>query len=75
MTQKELLYIEDAIGHEKSIISICNIMIKSLKDNNLINYLKKEVRKHSTMVELLLQTLEDKSNEWSNINGKLFIDT
>ena len=63
MTQKELLYVEDAIKHEEGIINICNVMIKSLKDDNLISFLKKEVRKHITMYELLLRTLEDKANE------------
>ena len=32
MTQKELLYVEDAIGHEKSIISIVTETINNLKD-------------------------------------------
>ena len=63
MTQKELLYFEDAIKHEENIISICNIMVKSLKDDNLISFLKKQLRKHTTMYELLLKTLEEKANE------------
>jgi len=29
MTQKELLYVEDAIGHEKNIISISNIIFRT----------------------------------------------
>ena len=62
MTQKELLYFEDAIKHEENIINICNVMIKSLKDNNLITFLKKQVRKHTTMYELLLKTMEEKVN-------------
>lgn len=63
MTQKELLYMEDAINHEKSIIDICNNMLNNLKDSNLISFIKKEIRKHTTMYELLIQTMEDSINE------------
>lgn len=63
MTQKELLYMEDAINHEQSIISICNDLINNLKDDNLISFIKKEIRKHTTMYELLIQTMEDSINE------------
>ena len=63
MTEKELLYVEDAIKHEQSIIKICNIMVKSMKDDNLISFLKKQIRKHTSMYELLLKTMEDKTNE------------
>ena len=34
MTQKELLYVEDAIGHEKNIISICNETLNCLEDSS-----------------------------------------
>ena len=63
MTQKELLYVEDAIGHEQSIIKICNDAINNLKDDNLISFMKKEVRKHTNMQDILLNLLEDKINE------------
>ena len=63
MTQKELLYMEDAINHEQSIISICKDLINNLKDDNLISFIKKEIRKHTTMYELLIQTMEDSINE------------
>ena len=63
MTSKELLYMEDAINHEQSIIGICNNMIDYLSDDNLISFIKKEIRKHSTMLELLINTLKDGLNE------------
>ena len=63
MTQKELLYIEDAIGHEKSIIKICNDAINNLSDDKLISFMKNEIKKHTTTKDKLLKTLEDKSNE------------
>ena len=63
MTQKELLYVEDAIGHEQNIIEICNNMINDFSDDNLISFMKKQVRKHTNMLELLLNILGDKTNE------------
>ena len=47
MTQKELLYYEDAVGHEKSIIKICEESIKKLEDEKLINFMKEEVTRHN----------------------------
>lgn len=63
MTQKELLYIEDAIGHEENIISVCNETLNYLEDEALVSFLSKEVKKHMTMKEKLLKVLEDKANE------------
>ena len=36
MTQKELLYLEDAIGHEQNIISIIEEKIEKLVDEKLV---------------------------------------
>ena len=58
MTQKELLYLEDAIGHEKNIISICNSIISNLSDTNLISFMEKEVKKHNDLYNKLLNKLE-----------------
>ncbi len=63
MTQKELLYLEDAIGHETNIISICEESINCLQDKTLISFLKKEVKKHAAMKSRLMNMLEAKSNE------------
>ena len=63
MTQKELLYVEDAIGHEKSIISICNEAVNCLEDKNLIKFMKNEIKKHEQTENKLLSMLEAKSNE------------
>ena len=64
MTQKELLYLEDAIGHEKNIKSICNDIISKLSDENLITFFEEEVNKHENTYNKLIRLLEDKSNEW-----------
>ena len=63
MTQKELLYVEDAIGHEQNIINICEETIALLEDEELISFLKSEQKKHKSMNEKLIKMLEDKSNE------------
>ena len=62
MTQKELLYVEDAIGHEKNIITICKETIRCLQDKKLQSFLKKEIEKHEAMHQTLLHLLEEKAN-------------
>ena len=63
MTQKELLYLEDAIGHEQNIIKICEDMINNLEDENLITFMQNELNNHKTLEDNLISTLEAKSNE------------
>lgn len=63
MTQKELLYLEDAIGHEKEMISVLSETIELLDDENLMNYLGDELNTHQEMVEDLINQLEGKVNE------------
>ena len=38
MTQKELLYLEDAVGHEESIIKICQDAVKTATDEVIITF-------------------------------------
>lgn len=69
MTQKELLYVEDAIGHETNIIKITQETIKKLQNQNLISFLENELEKHVTTKQDLINKLEEKANVWSTING------
>lgn len=62
MTQKELLYLEDAIGHEKNIIDICTESLNNMEDKNLISFLEKQLENHKQTKEELLNMLEVKSN-------------
>ena len=64
MTEKELLYIEDAIGHEANIISIIKDSIKNMNNEDLISFLESEIEIHSKTKENLMKKLEEKSNEW-----------
>lgn len=63
MTQKELSYVEDAIGHEKNIISICEEMLKNLEDERLVTFTQNELEMHKSMKEKLTSMLEEKANE------------
>ena len=63
MTQKELLYLEDATNHEKSLISIIGETINNLQDEKLIDFMKQEQEKHNDIKERLLNILEVKASE------------
>ena len=63
MTQKELLYVEDAIGHEKVIIDVCNYMLEELQDDELVSFISDEIKKHEELKNELMNMLEAKSNE------------
>ena len=63
MTQKELLYLEDAIGHEQSIISILEDSIEKIEDENLEEFIKNEIDKHNNLKQNLLNLLEEKAHE------------
>ncbi len=62
MTQKELLYYEDAVGHEDSIIKIIDNAIKSLSNEELISFMQNEKEKHMTLKENLMNTLKEAVN-------------
>ena len=59
MTQKELLYLEDAIGHEKNIISICNESLSYLGDDTLVTFIESEIKKHEGMKKKLINKLKE----------------
>ena len=64
MTQKELLYVEDAIGHEQNIVSIITETLNYLEDKNLVSFMKKELKRHEETKKELIKLLEAKANEW-----------
>lgn len=63
MTQKELLYVEDAIGHEQNIISIVTETINNLEDKKLKDFMKKKLNEHVAFKVELISLLEDNTNE------------
>lgn len=62
MTQKELLYMEDAIGHESSIIKIIENSINNLKNEDLISFMNEELQKHKNTKQSLINIMEEISN-------------
>ena len=63
MTQKELLYVEDAYLHEKNIIDICNQLIDTFDEEDISTFITKECKKHNIMLEKLEKLLKEKANE------------
>ncbi len=49
MTSKELLYVEDALGHEKFMQSSSKITANQLADQTLSNYLKELEQTHTEL--------------------------
>ena len=58
MTQKELLYVEDAIGHEQNVGQIVMETINLLQDKSLQTFLKSELKKHQATLARLMNLLE-----------------
>ena len=63
MTQKELLYVEDAVKHECSIIEIITLSINNLENTDLKDFLEEKLNEHIAFKLELINILEDKSNE------------
>ncbi len=63
MTQKELLYMEDAIGHEQNLETIFNNFSNELEDKNLASFIQKLAKKHLSLNEKLLKVMEELANE------------
>ena len=63
MTQKELLYCEDAIGHEQNIIAVINDTIERVEEQSLKEFLENELQGHKQTEQELIEMLEEKANE------------
>ena len=63
MTQKELLYVEDAIGHEDNIIKIVTDTINQLSNDELKDFLEEKLNEHIAFKVELMNLLEDYANE------------
>ena len=61
MTQKELLYVEDAIGHEQNVGAIVSDAINKLEDKTLKTFLKSELKKHQAIEAKLMNLLESEA--------------
>lgn len=63
MTQKELAYVEDAIGHESTILSVLQNTKESLVDKELVSFIEEQEENHISMKEELMHLLEEKADE------------
>lgn len=57
MTSKELLYVEDALGHEEFMKKCSCLTSKQLSDANLSNYIKQLETTHSELLNKFLNLL------------------
>ena len=63
MTQKELLYVEDAVKHENNMIGVLNETMDLLEDEDLVSFIEGEKKKHCNFVEKLTSFLGGCANE------------
>jgi hypothetical protein len=54
MTEKELLYIEDAVNHEIYTIRVLKEAICSLESDNLIKVVNKLIKYHTKQLDMLM---------------------
>ena len=47
MSPKELLYIDDALGHEQQIKACCNEAVNQLEDNDLKTFVSDLCQRHT----------------------------
>lgn len=57
LTSKELLYVQDALGHEQFLKSCACNTSNNLQDQTLKNYLKELENKHETLFQQFLDLL------------------
>ena len=63
MTEKELAYFEDAVGHEGNIVKILDKSISMVEDSSIKDFMESEVNLHKSRKEKLISFLEGISNE------------
>ena len=57
MTSKEILYVEDALGHEAFLKNCACTTSEQLQDENLKNYMKELEKEHTETLNKLLNLL------------------
>ncbi len=55
MTSKELLYVEDALGHEQFMQKCSKDSSNQIQDQNLANYLKELQQTHTNLFNRFLK--------------------
>lgn len=57
MTTKELLYIEDALGHEKYFQTKCGEVANQIQDAELKSYVQQMAQKHQQIFQSIYSLL------------------
>ena len=57
MTGKELMYVEDALGHEKFMKCVTNKYTAKISDTSLSSFLSDAVEKHTALYNKFLNLL------------------
>lgn len=57
MSPKELLYIEDALGHEKFMKTQCLEVASKIQDNELKNYVNQLIQNHEELFQQFFNLL------------------
>ncbi len=55
MSPKELLYIEDALGHEQYLLTKCQSAASQLQDKELKTFVEQQVTKHRQLFSQFYQ--------------------
>jgi len=63
MTEKELLYVEDAVAHETNLIKYINYSIENAFDDDIRHFFENELNCHTKIKADLLCLLKECSNE------------
>lgn len=63
MTQKELLYYEDAVSHEDILLKVCQEAVSKLENEQLIEIMQAEITRHTNLKNILMNTMEGLINE------------
>ncbi len=63
MTQKELLYYEDAVSHEDILLKVCQEAVSKLENEQLIEIMQTEITRHTNLKNILMNTMEGLINE------------
>ena len=57
MSPKELLYIEDALGHEQFLKTTCQETVQKLQDEELRGFVNQMYQKHQELFSQLYQLI------------------
>ena len=63
MTQKELLYLEDAVNHEQNVILYLDDVLSYTENKDLSSFLNSEKKAHESIIKEIFNLMEGFINE------------